>query len=154
MPTNLFGVRDNYHSENSHLVAALIRKIYEAKINQNDQVQLWGTGNPCREILSSDAAADAALYFMDHYTGSEIINIGLGVDYTIREIAEMIKEVVEYQGKVIFDPSKPDGMMKKQLDVSRARNLGWVAKNNIIADLQIAYLDFQQHYQTYCTDKV
>ena len=154
MPTNLFGVGDNYHSENSHLVAAFIRKIHEAKINQNDKVQLWGTGNPRREILLSEAAADAALYFMDQYSGNEVVNIGLGIDYTIREIAEMIKGVVGYPGQIVFDPAQPDGMMKKQLDVTRARNLGWVAKNNIFADLQIAYLDFQEHYQAYCTDKV
>jgi GDP-L-fucose synthase len=154
MPTNLFGVGDNYHSENSHLVAALVRKIHEAKTNHKEQLQLWGTGNPRREILSSEAAADAAMYFMDQYSGNEVVNIGLGVDYTIREIAEMIKGVVGYPGQIVFDSTKPDGMMKKQLDVSRARNLGWVAKNNIIADIQIAYLDFQEHYQIYCTDKV
>ncbi len=154
MPTNLFGIRDNYHAENSHLVAALIRKIHDAKINKNVQVQLWGTGNPRREILSSDAAADAALYFMDHYSGSEIINIGLGIDYTIREIAEMIKNIVGYQGDVIFDPSKPDGMMKKQLDVTRSQQYGWSAMKNTIADLKLAYEDFITNYQLYCTDKL
>jgi GDP-L-fucose synthase len=151
MPTNLFGLNDNYHPRNSHLVAALFRKIHEAKINRQDTVTLWGTGNPRREILCADAAADAALYFMEHYKGNDIINIGSGVDYTILEIAERIGTVVGYHGKIIFDPEKPDGMMRKQLDVTRARNLGWVAKNTIDTDLKKTYQDFVTNYQAYCT---
>ena len=150
MPTNLFGLRDNYDLENSHLVAALIRKFHDAKSRSEKKVQLWGTGNPRREILSSDSVADAAIYFMKNYSGSEIVNVGCGVDFTIREIALMIQNVVGYDGEVLFDSSKPDGVMKKQLDVSRANRFGWVAKNDLLAELKIAYQDFAANYRTYC----
>jgi GDP-L-fucose synthase len=152
MPTNLFGIKDNYDSQNSHLVAALIRKFHEAKIFNKPFVELWGSGMPQREILSSDQLADACLYFMLNYQGSEIINIGKGEDFTIKELAEMIKEISRYEGTIQFDATRPDGTMKKQLDVSKAKNLGWVASSDLKEDLQIAYQDFVINYNYYISN--
>ena len=149
MPTNLFGINDNYDLNNSHLVAALIRKIHEAKILNKEEVILWGTGLPRREILISDQLANACLYFMENYNGNDIINIGRGVDFTIKEIANMIKEVVKFNGKIIFDDSKPDGTMQKKLDVSNANNLGWQASGILLEELNIAYNDFVLNYNKY-----
>ncbi len=152
VPTNLFGINDNYNLERSHLVAALIRKIYEAKRVGKPFVQLWGTGKVLREILSSDSLADACLFFMNNYSGNDIINIGSGLDYQISDLAQIIKDISGYKGAIEFDTSKPDGMYKKQLDVSRASNLGWNSKNNLIDDLTKAYNDFAVNYRHYCTD--
>lgn len=149
MPTNMFGINDNYDLQNSHLVAALVRKFYEAKQRNAEFVELWGTGTPRREILSSDELADACLYFMLNYSGSDIINIGSGKDYTIRELAEMIKSISGYSGELKFDSTKPDGTMKKQLDVSRAANLGWTTGSDTYKDLQKAYEDFSNNYSQY-----
>ncbi len=149
MPTNMFGINDNYDLQNSHLIAALIRRFYEAKEKQAPFVELWGTGTPKREVLSSEKLADACFYFMLNYTGSNIINIGSGKDHTIRELAEMIKSISGYEGEIKFDSSKPDGTMKKQLDVSRASKLGWTAESDISGDLQKAYKDFSENYYQY-----
>ena len=149
MPTNMFGVGDNYDAQNSHLIAALIRKFYEAKLNNSKFVELWGTGTPRREILSSDQLAEACLHFMETYTGNDIINIGKGDDYSIMEIADMIKQISGYCGELKFDSSKPDGTMKKQLDVSRATNLGWTAKDNTLNELKYTYSDFANNYEKY-----
>jgi len=112
MPTNLFGINDNYNLYNSHLIAALIRKFYEAKLQTKDFVELWGTGSPRREIICSDELADACLFFMNNYNDSDIINIGSGKDFSIKEIAEMIKNISEFEGEIKFDSTKPDGTMK------------------------------------------
>ncbi|HEY4148868.1 MAG TPA: GDP-L-fucose synthase [Chitinophagaceae bacterium] len=149
MPTNMFGINDNYDLQNSHLVAALIRKFYEAKAKKASFVELWGSGAPRREILSSDQLANACFYFMQQYSGSDIINIGCGEDHTISELAGMIKSISGYEGEIKFDSSKPDGTMKKQLDVSRATGLGWSAKSNISEDLKRAYHDFSDNYERY-----
>lgn len=152
VPTNLFGINDNYDLENSHLIAALIRKFHDAKIEEKDSVKLWGTGKVLREVLNSDEAADACLYFMNNYSGSDVINIGSGEDHFISEFAGIIKDIVGFKGKIEFDTSKPDGMYKKQLDVSRAAGLGWKAKNNLVKDLTGAYNDFSNNYKKYCTN--
>jgi len=149
MPTNMFGVNDNYDLQNSHLVAALIRKFYEAKANNAPSVLLWGTGTPRREVLSSDQLANACFYFMQNYSGNEIINIGSGEDLTIKEIAEKIKQISGYEGELKFDITKPDGTMKKQLDVSRADQLGWKSEDSILEDLKKAYNDFSDNYIQY-----
>lgn len=149
MPTNLFGIKDNYNLQNSHLIAALIRKFYEAKISNKSFVELWGSGTPKREILSSDQLADACVYFMNTYNGNDIINIGKGKDYTIKELAEMIKTISGFEGQIKFDATKPDGTMKKQLDVSKATALGWSATSNILEDLQKSYQDFVKNYTIY-----
>lgn len=153
MPTNMFGVNDNYDSQNSHLVAALIRKFYEAKANKVPHVMLWGTGTPKREILSSDQLADACLYFMQNYTGNEIINIGSGEDIMIKDLAQKIKHISGYDGEIQFDTTKPDGTMKKQLDVSRASELGWTSEDIVDADLEKAYKDFSDNYIQYTNNK-
>lgn len=149
MPTNLFGINDNYHLQNSHLVAALIRKFYEASLNNEEFVELWGTGSPRREIISSDQVASACLYFMLNYNESEIVNIGVGVDYKISEIAFLIRNISGFKGQIKYDTSKPDGTPKKQLDVDRARKLGWVANGDLIADLTATYNDFIGNYADY-----
>lgn len=149
MPTNLFGIKDNYDKNNSHLVAALIRKFYEAKLENNEFVELWGSGIPKREILSSDELADACIYFMNVYNDSEIINIGKGEDYMIKDIAEMIKSISGFNGDIKYDSSKPDGIMKKQLDISKAKALGWSPSSFTKRDLEIAYNDFASNYQIY-----
>jgi len=149
MPTNLFGIKDNYDRQNSHLVAALIRKFYEAKINNSPFVELWGSGTPKREILSSDQLADACVYFMNHYDGKEVVNIGKGEDYMIKEIADMIKNISGYEGEIKYDASKPNGNMKKQLDISKAKELGWTSNSNTLEDLKISFEDFVENYSTY-----
>lgn len=149
IPTNIFGINDNYDPEQSHLVAALIKKFYEAKRNNTPFVNLWGTGQVLREILFSDELADACLFFMNNYSGSDIINIGSGEDYFISDLAKAIKEISGYKGAIEFDPSKPDGMKKKQLDITRATNLGWKAKGNLLEDLKRTYNDFVQNYGKY-----
>ncbi len=151
IPTNIFGINDNYNPINSHLVAALIRKFHEAKISNAPFVELWGTGTPQREILCSDELAGACLFFMNNYNGNDIINIGVGKDFTISEIAGIIREITNYHGIIKFDSSKPDGTPKKLLDVSRADKLGWSSKCNLKTDLHKSYLDFVTNYNKYIT---
>ena len=149
IPTNMFGINDNYHLTNSHLVAALIRKFHEAKINNLPCVELWGTGTPKREILSSDELAKACLYFMLNYSGNDVINIGVGQDSSISKIADLIKSVVNYKGQIKFDTSKPDGTKRKLLDISKAIKVGWSSESELYDDLSKTYLDFVNNYTKY-----
>jgi len=131
MPTNLYGPGDNFDLETSHVLPALIRKFHEAKVNNKPKVVLWGTGTPRREFLYVDDLDDALLFLMETYNAKDIgefINIGTGEDITIKDLAELIKEVVGYQGNIIYDKKKPDGTPQKLLDTSRINNLGWQAK--------------------------
>ncbi len=128
MPTNLYGPNDNFHPEDSHVLPALIRKFYEAKIASKDDVKIWGSGNPRREFIHSDDLADAILFLMDNYDDSEIINVGCGTDQTICELAETIKEVSGFTGSLVFDSSRPDGTQQKVLDTSKINALGWEPK--------------------------
>ena len=125
MPTNLYGINDNFHPENSHVLPALIRRFHEAKLADSESISIWGTGNPRREFLHSDDLADAVLFLMEYYNDSEIVNIGWGEDQTIRVLAETIREVVGYSGSLAFDSSRPDGTPQKILDISKIRVLGW-----------------------------
>ncbi|MDP4179397.1 MAG: GDP-L-fucose synthase, partial [Bacillota bacterium] len=125
MPTNLYGSNDNFDLETSHVMPALIRKVHEAKINNMQQVEIWGTGKPLREFLYVDDMADACVFLMENYCGEEHVNIGTGKEVTIRELAEMIKDVVGFEGELRFNTSKPDGTPKKLLDVSKLEGLGW-----------------------------
>ena len=125
MPTNLYGINDNFDLESSHVLPALLRKFYEAKTEGEKQVVVWGTGNPVREFLHVDDLASACLFLMQQYSGSEIVNIGCGSGLTIRELAELIKEVVGFEGEIVFDSTKPDGTPVKLLDISRLSNMGW-----------------------------
>ena len=125
MPTNLYGINDNFHPENSHVLPALIRRFHEAKLADSESVSIWGTGNPRREFLHSDDLADAVLFLMENYNDSEIVNVGCGEDQTIKVLAETIREVVGYSGSLVFDSSRPDGTPQKMLDISKIRVLGW-----------------------------
>jgi len=142
MPTNLYGIGDNYHPQNSHVLPALIRKFHEAKAGHHEKVTIWGTGTPRREFLFADDLADACLFLMETYDEKEIINVGSGKDYTISELAEIIKGIIGYEGEIIYDHSKPDGTPRKLLDSSRVYNLGWKPVTELKHGIQQAYNDF------------
>jgi GDP-L-fucose synthase len=131
MPTNLFGVGDNFHPSNSHVPAALLRRFHEAKLAGDGAVSVWGSGTPRREFLWADDLADACIFLMKNYSGVSHVNIGQGTDVTIREFSEMIADVVDYKGKLEFDTTRPDGAPQKLLDVSRLTALGWTAPTSI-----------------------
>lgn len=128
MPTNLYGINDNFDLENSHVLPALLRKFIEAKNNNKKEVVVWGSGTPLREFLFVDDLAEACVFLMHNYNDTEFVNIGTGVDVTIKELAETIKEIVGFSGNLVFDASKPDGTPRKLLDVSKINNLGWKYK--------------------------
>ena len=142
MPTNLYGPNDNYHPENSHVPAALIRRFHEAKLANAPTVKVWGSGTPRREFLYADDAADACVFVMKHYSDLGFLNIGTGEDVTIREFAESVMHIVGYKGKIVFDRSRPDGTPRKLLDVSKIRKLGWTAKTRLRDGLAQTYADF------------
>lgn len=142
MPTNLYGINDNYHPENSHVLPALIRKFHEAKVNNSPTVNIWGSGKPMREFMFADDLADACVFLMENYNDLQFVNIGVGEDISIRELAELIKEVVGFQGELEFDSSKPDGTPRKLMDVSKLSSLGWKAKTNLKEGIKLAYEDF------------
>ena len=147
MPTNLYGVHDNFHPENSHVLPALIRRIHEAKVKSLPEVVVWGTGTPRREFLLSDELAEACLHLMLHYDDGDLVNIGWGEDQTIKELAETICEVVSYHGKLRFDPTQPDGTPRKVLDVSRLKALGWQPKIKLREGLQQVYRWYCEEYE-------
>lgn len=142
MPTNLYGPGDNYHPENGHVAAALIRRFYEAKEARAPFVTVWGTGTPRREFLYVDDLADACIHLMRTYSAEGLINIGCGSDVTIRELAETIAETIGYTGKLEFDSSRPDGTPRKLVDVGRLEGLGWRASTSLRDGLKLAYADF------------
>ena len=131
MPTNLYGENDNYHPENSHVLPALLRKFVEAKKSNSPSVEIWGTGSPFREFLIVDDLADACLFLMKNYNDGEIVNVGTGKDITIKELSLLIKDIVGYKGELRFNSSKPDGTMRKLLDVSKIEKLGWKHKTGL-----------------------
>lgn len=142
MPTNLYGLGDNYHPQNSHVLPALIRRFHEAKEAGKSSVTVWGSGTPKREFMFADDLAAACVYLMLHYDGKELVNIGTGEDLTIRELAETVKAVVCYEGDIEFDSSKPDGTPRKLMDVSRLHSLGWKHSVDLKEGLVQAYADF------------
>lgn len=145
MPTNLYGLNDNYHPENAHALPMLLRRIHEAKENNLSEVVVWGTGKPMREFLFADDLADACFYIMEKCSAAdigEIINIGTGEDCTILSLVESIKKVVGYEGELVMDTSKPDGTPRKLMDVSRAKNLGWTFKTSLEEGIRKTYDDF------------
>lgn len=147
MPTNLYGFNDNYHPQNSHVLPALIRKFYEAKVNNLAEVIILGTGSPLREFLFSDDLADACFYLMQNYNEAEFINIGTGKDITIKDLALLIKSVSEYEGNLVFDTTKPDGTPRKLMDVSKLHAKGWKHKIELEEGIKIVYDDFVKNYQ-------
>ena len=142
MPTNMYGLNDNYHPENSHVLPALIRRFHEAKIENREEVIIWGTGSPKREFLYADDLAEACIFLMQSYNDREIINVGCGEDISIKELAETIKSIVGYQGKLNFDTSRPDGTPRKLLDVSKLHSLGWKHTISLEEGISRAYQDF------------
>ena len=139
MPTNLYGFNDNFDLNNSHVLPALIRKFHEAKINNSDHVELWGTGTPLREFLFVDDLAEACLFMMINYNESMPLNIGTGKDLSILDLAETIKDIVGFSGSVKWDSSKPDGTPRKLLDVSKVNSLGWQAKTKLGEGIKKTY---------------
>jgi GDP-L-fucose synthase len=142
MPTNLYGPGDNYHPQHSHVVAALIRRFHEAKVAGASSVMIWGTGSPKREFLYVDDFADACMFVLRNYSGSEFLNIGVGQDISIAEFARMVADEVGYQGEITYDPSKPDGTPRKLVDISRLSALGWKATVSLREGIGKAYADF------------
>lgn len=142
MPTNLYGLNDNYHPENSHVLPALIRKFHEAKEQGQNQVIIWGSGTPRREFLFADDLAEGCLFLMNNYQGREFVNIGVGEDITIKELAALIAKITGYKGELLFDPTRPDGTPRKLMDVSRMHALGWKHKTSLEDGIKIAYQDF------------
>ncbi len=139
MPTNLYGPNDNYDLQNSHVLPALLRKMIVAKRTQQTAVEIWGSGTPRREFLHVDDLADACFFLMQEYDGTEWMNIGVGEDVSIKELAELIKEIVGYEGELQFNTSKPDGTPRKLLDVSKLQNRGWTAKIGLREGIQNVY---------------
>ncbi|MFT4025042.1 MAG: NAD-dependent epimerase/dehydratase family protein, partial [Flavihumibacter sp.] len=125
MPTNLYGPNDNYDLQNSHVLPALIRKFHEAKLKNEPQVVIWGTGKPLREFLHADDLADACYYLMRHYNEPGLVNIGVGHDISIGDLARLVKKIVGYEGEIVHDLSKPDGTPRKLMDVSKLHSFGW-----------------------------
>jgi GDP-L-fucose synthase len=149
MPTNLYGINDNYDLEKSHVLPALIRKMHEAKESRSSNVVVWGTGLPRREFLHADDLAEACYFLMNSYHDSSLVNIGTGRDISIAELAHTIKDIVKFRGEIIFDHSKPDGTPRKLLDVSKLYSLGWKSNISLYEGIQLAYSDFLIKFNSY-----
>ncbi|MEA2013226.1 MAG: GDP-L-fucose synthase [Verrucomicrobiota bacterium] len=147
MPTNLYGPGDNYNPENSHVFAALIKKIHDAVQNGDTTVSIWGSGTPRREFLYSEDLADACIFIMENYSHKktgECLNIGTGKDLTIKELAETIAKVADFTGKLVFDTSKPDGTPQKLLDISKISTLGWKPKTSLLEGIKKTYQNYKK----------
>ena len=145
MPSNLYGIGDNYHPENGHVLPMLLRRFHEAKLNNDQTVTVWGTGKPKREFLFADDMAEACFYLMENYQAADIgdlINIGTGEEISIRDLAYLIKKVVGYEGEIVFDTTKKDGTMLKKMDVSKLEKLGWKYKLTLEEGIRETYNDF------------
>jgi GDP-L-fucose synthase len=147
MPTNLYGINDNFHPQNSHVLPALIRRIHEAKINNTKEVVIWGTGAPYREFLYVDDLADACLFLMQHYNDDQVINVGTGTDVTIKSLVNLIAHIVGYQGNIVWDTSKPDGTPRKLLNVDKLTKLGWRAHTVFEDGIAKTYEWYQNQHQ-------
>lgn len=142
MPTNLYGPNDNYHPENSHVLPALIRRFHEAKVSGADTVTIWGTGKPYREFLYVDDLANACVFLMNNYSGNETVNIGTGKEVTIKKLALLVKDIIGFNGELVFDETKPDGTPRKLLDVSKLNALGWHYTTELADGIAKTYDDF------------
>ncbi|MFR1851719.1 MAG: GDP-L-fucose synthase [Clostridium sp.] len=147
MPTNLYGPNDNFDLKNSHVLPALIRKFHEAKVNNSDVVEVWGTGTPLREFLYVDDMADACVFLMENYDGEKHVNIGTGEEVSIRELAETIKEVVGFEGELVFNTDMPDGTPRKLTTVDKLHGLGWKHKVSLNEGIKLAYNWFLENYK-------
>ncbi|MDK0750902.1 GDP-L-fucose synthase [Clostridium perfringens] len=146
MPTNLYGPNDNFDLKNSHVLPALIRKFHEAKVNNSEAVEVWGTGKPLREFLYVDDMADACVFLMENYDGEQHVNIGTGVEVSIRELAETVKEVVGFEGEMVFNIDMPDGTPRKLTTVDKLNGLGWKHKVDLNSGIKMAYEWFLKNY--------
>ena len=153
MPTNLYGQGDSYHTQNSHVLPSLIRKFYEAKLQGLHEVIIWGTGTPRREFLHVDDAAAACYFLMQNYESHEIINIGVGNDISIANLAALVKLISGYSGNLVFDSSKPDGTPQKLLNVDKINSLGWSSKISLEEGIKGTYDDFSEKYEHYTKGK-
>ena len=142
MPTNLYGPNDNYHPEHSHVLPALIRRFHEAKLSGAESVTCWGDGSPLREFLYVDDLANLCVFLMNNYSGNETVNAGTGKELTIKALTELVAKVIGYEGRIEWDPSKPNGTPRKLLDVSKATKLGWTYKTELEDGIRLAYQDF------------
>jgi GDP-L-fucose synthase len=142
MPTNLYGPNDNYDLQNSHVLPAMIRKFHEAKERGDQSMELWGTGSPMREFLYADDLAEACMFLMETYNDAELVNIGTGVDVTIKELAETVQRIVGFTGTIKWDTSRPDGTPRKLMDVNKLHGLGWKHHIELADGIQLAYQDF------------
>jgi GDP-L-fucose synthase len=149
MPTNLYGQGDHYHLLNSHVLPSLIRKFHEAKLRNEDTVIVWGTGKPRREFLHVDDAAMACYFLMQRYESPDIINVGSGMDYTIKELATIVKKITEFQGSIVFDETKPDGTPRKLLNVDKITKVGWKSAIDLEEGLLATYENFKDNYYYY-----
>ena len=147
MPTNLYGPNDNFDLKNSHVLPALIRKFHEAKVNNSDVVEVWGTGTPLREFLYVDDMADACVFLMQNYDGEQHVNIGTGEEVSIRELAETVKEVVGFEGELVFNTDMPDGTPRKLTTVDKLHGLGWKHKVSLNEGIKLAYDWFLENYK-------
>jgi GDP-L-fucose synthase len=143
MPTNLYGPNDNYDLNNSHVLPAMIRKFHEAKLENKPSVELWGTGSPMREFLHANDLAEACVYLMENYNDSTLVNIGTGVDVTIKELAETIKNEVGYEGEIVWNTEKPDGTPRKLMDVSKLNGLGWKHSIELKDGIAMVYNEYK-----------
>lgn len=144
MPTNLYGIHDNYHPQNSHVLPALIRRFHEAKVAGLREVSIWGTGSPRREFLYADDLGEACVFLMQNYNEEQFINVGVGEDMSIRDLAYLVREIIGYHGELHFDTSKPDGTPRKLMDVSKLHALGWQHKTSLREGIALAYEDFKK----------
>lgn len=147
IPTNVYGPNDDFDPNNSHVIPALIRKFHVAKIKSNATVTVWGSGSPRREFIYVDDLAEACIFLMENYNNSKIINIGVGEDVSIKELTYIIKEVIGYDGEIIFDASKPDGVSQKLLDISKLKNFGWQAKTSLMEGIRKTYEWYVKHLE-------
>lgn len=146
MPTNLYGPNDNYDLQNSHVLPALIRKFHEGKINGLPEVEVWGTGSPLREFLHVDDLADACYFLMLNYNEKQFVNVGTGIDLSIKSLAEMVKEIVGYEGKLVWNTSKPDGTPRKLMNVSKIESLGWKHQIDLRKGIEMVYAQFVEKH--------
>ena len=144
MPCNLYGPNDNYHPQHSHVMPALIRRVHEAKVAGKVSVTCWGDGSPLREFLYVDDLAELCVYLMNNYSGNETVNAGSGREITIKDLAGLVAETVGYEGKILWDTSKPNGTPRKIMDVSKAASLGWKARTSLRDGIRLAYEDFMR----------
>lgn len=153
MPTNLYGYNDNYHPQNSHVLPAMIRRFYEAKEAKKDEVVIWGTGSPKREFLFADDLAEACFFLMENYNEPAPINVGIGTDVTIKELAYLVKDIIGFEGEISFDTTKPDGTPRKLMDVEKLHSFGWKHTVELPEGIKLAFQDFLSKEEEIKKDK-